>query len=358
VRKITTGVITTVAGTGTCGFTGDGGAATSARLNVPNGIAVDTNGNIFIADTNNCRLRKVSTTGTITTIAGTGTCGYNGDGTATTSQLNFPQGLDIDAGGNVYIGDNGNCRVRKISGTTMTTVAGTGTCGFNGDQIPAVNAQINHPNGVRVDQHSGAMYVADGDNCRVRKVFGGIISTIAGTTSCGYNGDNLIATNARLNHPWEVILDGNGNFYIGDETNCRIRKVSAGMITTVAGNGTCGFGGDGGAATSANLNNPAGVAVSGSVDFFDESVILASVAVAPLSVSRGVDQGSVSRGDSTVGGLIASIPADVTASVPARAPDPEGQAAWYVLLAGVSGAAVAVAALVVRRHTRRIRRSP
>ena len=252
--------ITTIAGTGTAGFVGDGGQATSAQLNHPRGIAVDSQGKVYFADENNQRVREVNG-GLITTIAGTGTAGYSGDGgQATSAQLHNPIGVAVDSQGNVYVADTLGNRVRKVSGGIISTVAGTGTAGYTGDGGQATSAQLNNPYGVAVDSQ-GNVYIADTLNNRVRKVSGGIISTVAGTGTAGYSGDGGQATSAQLNQPMAAAVDGQGNLYIADYVNQRIRKVSGGLITTVAGTGTAGFSGDGGQATSAQLNSPFSVAV-------------------------------------------------------------------------------------------------
>jgi hypothetical protein len=270
VRKVDaiTAVITTIAGTGTDGYGGDGGQATSAQLNRPSGVAVDTAGNIYIADYGNSRVRKVDAiTGVITTIAGTGTSGYGGDGgPATNAPLRDPRGVAVDTAFNIYIADTGNSRIRMITGSSgvITTIAGTGVDGYNGDNITATTARLNYPSGVAVDT-AGSIYIADSDNDRIRKVTGspGVITTIAGTGAPGYNGDGGQATSARLNDPRGVAVDTAGDIYIADFFNHRIRKItgSPGVITTIAGDGTSGYGGDGGPATSAQLSNPIGVAV-------------------------------------------------------------------------------------------------
>jgi len=262
IRKVSGGIISTIAGTGTAGSTGDGGQATSAQLNAPVGVAVDGQGNLYIADRGNNRIRKVSG-GIISTVAGTGTAGSTGDGgQATSAQINSPYGVAVDGEGNVYIADLGNHRIRKVSGGIISTVAGTGTAGSTGDGGQATSAQLNSPIGVAVDAQ-GSLYIADLGNYRVRKVSGGIISTIAGTGTAGFSGDGGQATSAQLNASADVAVDGQGNLYIADYGNSRIRKVSGGIITTIAGTGTAGFSGDGGQASSAQLNNPYNFGVDG-----------------------------------------------------------------------------------------------
>jgi hypothetical protein len=271
VREVaaTTGIITTVAGNGTCGYNGDNISATSAELAYPFGVAVDSSGNLFIADSDNSRVRKVSG-GIITTVAGDGTVGYNGDNiSATFAKLDLPWAVAVDSSGNLFIADTYNQRIRKVSGGIITTVAGNGTPGYNGDNISATSAELANPFGVAVDS-SGNLFIADTYNERIRKVSGGIITTVVGNGILGYS-DNISATSAELDLPWAVAVDSSGNLFIADTYNQRIRKVSGGVITTVAGNGTPGYIGDGGPATFAELNTPQGVALdtSGNVYLSD-----------------------------------------------------------------------------------------
>ena len=269
------GIITTVAGVGlggnSGGFSGDGGPATAAALNNPTGVAVDASGNLFIADTFNYRVRMVSTGGMITTVAGNGTKGYSGDGgPATAAALNDPTGVAVDASGNIFIADYLNNRIRKVSASgIITTVAGNGTEGFSGDGGPAAAAALNNPGGVAVDA-SGDILIADTYNNRIRKVSAsGVITTLAGNGTAGFSGDGGPATAASLDNPASVALDTSGNLFIADLLNYRIREVSAGgNITTVAGNGTEAFAGDGGPATSASLELPLAVALDASRDLF------------------------------------------------------------------------------------------
>jgi sugar lactone lactonase YvrE len=284
IRRVnTSGIITTVAGTGTAGSLGDGGNATSAQLSSPTGVAVDLSGNIYIADTWNHRIRKITvSTGIITTIAGTGTNGFSGDGSAATSALLYsPDSVVLDSMGNVYITDTWNNCIRKITVSTgiITTIAGTGGngagfIGFTGDGGVATSAKLNYPSGVALDL-SGNVYIADQSNNCIRKitVSNDIITTIAGTGTAGSLGDGGVATSARLWNPSGVALDLSGNVYIADQSNNCIRKitVSTGIITTIAGTGIAGFLGDGGVATSARLWKPSGVALdlSGNVYIAD-----------------------------------------------------------------------------------------
>ena len=266
IRKAASGgSISTFAGNGTFSYSGDGGAATQAQLNTPQGVAVDTNFNVYIADTLNNVVRKVSPNGTISNYAGNGGAGSSGDGSAATSaQLHGPQGLAIDASGNLFIADTMNAKVRKVSASgVIGTVAGSGTAGFGGDGGAAASAQLNLPVGVAVDS-SGNLYIADFGNSRVRKVSasGATIGTVAGNGSAGYSGDGGPAVKAQLTGPQGVAVDSAGNLYIADTGNNLVREVTAGgQIATVAGNGLAGYSGDGGQATLAQAGNPVGVAV-------------------------------------------------------------------------------------------------
>ncbi|WP_130796896.1 RICIN domain-containing protein [Streptomyces otsuchiensis] len=265
IRKITTdGRISTVAGTGAAGFKGDNGPALSAQLNCPREVAVDSEGALYLADADNHRVRKVASDGTITTVAGTGTAGFSGDGgPATAARLSRPFGVAVDHTGVLYVAEYNNNRVRKIAADgTITTVAGTGAAGFRGDGGPAVSAQLNRPYGVAVD-NEGGLYVVDAENHRVRKVAAdGTISTVAGTGAAGFGGDGGPAVSAQLNTPLAAVVDSTGVLYVSDYRNHRVRKISPdGKVSTVAGTGAAGFGGDGGPAASAQLNHPLGLGV-------------------------------------------------------------------------------------------------
>ncbi len=271
IRAIAAGLISTVAGSGRGGDLGDTGPATDASLYYPQSVAVDTAGSLFIADTENSLIRRV-TAGTITTIAGTGQFGFTGDGPATTASLNLPSGVAFDSGGNLYIADSANNRIRKLTAGVLTTVAGSGNPGFSGDGASALNASFNDPRSVAVDS-AGSLYIADATNHRVRKVSGGVVTTVAGNGIAGFSGDGGPATNASLNNPLAVAVDSAGNLYIGEGGNNRIRKVTGGTISTIAGNGSPGFSGDGGPATSASLNQPTALSVdsAGNVYFADQA---------------------------------------------------------------------------------------
>jgi uncharacterized protein (TIGR03437 family) len=324
IRKVSAnGVITTVAGNGTLGFAGDGGPATSASLYAPSGVAVDASGNLYIADPGNFRIRKVSPSGVIGTYAGNGVPivgTLTGDGgPATAARISNPVGVALDASGNLYISDQGALRVRKVTAATgvistvvggvlsdgapansiilgqpegvavdalgnlyiadalysvitkvsptgkITGVAGTGTSlGSFADGGPATSSVLNFPYGVAVDP-SGNIFIADTGNRRVREVSAasGLISTVAGNGNYRFSGDGGPATSATMYLPGATTVDGSGNLYIAEIGGDRIRKVSSGVISTVAGppNWIPGTGGDGGQATSASFFNPVGVAV-------------------------------------------------------------------------------------------------
>jgi sugar lactone lactonase YvrE len=292
-------VITTIAGNGSRGYGGDNGPATSATLFFPTGTALDSSGNVYIVDYINSRIRKVTaSTGVITTIAGNGTAGYSGDsGPATSAELNYPTGIALDNAGNIYFADTLNVRIRRITAATgiITTVAGNGTLGPWGDNGPATSASMAYPDGVAVDS-SGNIYIADTDNGTIRKVTAstGVITTIAGTGYVGSSGDGGPATNATMNYPNEVALDGSGNIYIADSDNNKIRKITAstGIITTVAGSGTSGYSGDGGAATSATLNTPFGVSVDNNsniyvADFYNNTIREVAAATGVITTIAG-----------------------------------------------------------------------
>jgi trimeric autotransporter adhesin len=264
-----TGVITTVAGNGTAGYSGDGRQAILAKLKYPAGVAVDVSGNIYIADTSNyCIRRRTESTGIISTVAGTGTSGYSGDGgQATLARLSNPQGIAVDVLGNIYVADQFNNRIRIITNGVITTVAGTGGAGaFNGNGGKATSAVIVSPEDVAVDV-SGNVYIVERERHCVRMVTKstGLITTVAGDGTASFNGNGGLATSAGLSNPYGVAVDISGNLYITQGTldDHRVRMVtkSSGIITTVAGTGTSGFSGDGAQATQAKLNGPQSVAV-------------------------------------------------------------------------------------------------
>jgi trimeric autotransporter adhesin len=263
VRRINPqGIISTMAGTSANGFSGDGGAATDAKLNAPQSVAVDASGRVYIADTDNHRIRRIDAQGIITTLAGSDS-GAGDGGPALAARLFQPSGVAIDASGNVYIADNLNHRVRRVNPQgIVANVAGNGAAGYTGDNGTATSAQLNNPNGLALDR-TGALYIADTGNNVIRRVSGGIISTVAGTGIAGKTGDSGPATDANLYRPSAIAFDRQGNLYIADSGNNRIRIVSGGMIRNFAGDphGLPGFAGDGGPATAASFDYPISLAL-------------------------------------------------------------------------------------------------
>ena len=267
-------LITTIAGNGTLGYSGDGGPATSASLNSPFGVVVDANGDVFFADHINNRVREiVKATGNIITVAGNGTRGFSGDGgPATAAELNAPYGVALDGSGDLFLGDySGHIRKIVLATGIITTVAGNGSYNFSGDGGPATAAGLFDPFGVTVDS-SGNLYIADYAHERIRYVSAatGIITTIAGNGTQGYSGDGGPATAAELSGPNGVAVDASGNVFIADSYNNRIREVvkATGIITTVVGTGVNGYNGDGGSATSTEISYAEGLALDGSGDLF------------------------------------------------------------------------------------------
>jgi hypothetical protein len=255
VRKVSKGIITTVAGNGSAGYSGDSGPATSAQLFRPGGAAVDPTGNLFIADMGNYAIRKISN-GVITTVAGNGMPGFSGDGgPAAAAQLSEAQGVAVDSGGDVYISDGNNRRIRKVSNGVIATVAGGGSSlGDNGLAASAQLSSLNVHGGIAMDL-AGNVYITDSG--RIRKISDGAIATVAGQaplfSGCDYYGS---AANASLAGPASVAVNSSGNVYIADEFDNCIRKVSNGAITRVAGNGTLGSSGDDGLAINAQIWYP------------------------------------------------------------------------------------------------------
>ena len=301
IRKInlSTGVIETAAGSGSGGYSGDSGIATSAQLNNPRSIVIDSKGDFFISDKGNNRIRKVEKgSGIITTIAGNGVGSYSGDGgLATNARLFDPNGIALDSFGNLFIVDTGNKRIRKVTAATgiISTIVGNGTLGFNGDGISGINAQLNGPTGLSLDLQ-GNLYVADQFNQRIRMIAGGtgVITTVAGNGTVGYNGEGIQAVSAKLNYPAGLVVDAFGNLFFAEIYNHRVRKIvlSTGVVTTVAGNGIAGFSGDNGLAINAQLNNPTGLTLDGSgnlyiADFSNKRIRKVSLGTGLISTAAG-----------------------------------------------------------------------
>ncbi len=268
--------IHTIAGTGARGYSGDRGPATQAMIYEPRQIAVDAKGDLYIADSYNSRIRKIDRNGIITTVAGCGRYGDAGDGgPALDAELAGPVGVALDGLGNLFISDKDSNRIRKVNSSgIITTIAGNGVYGYGGDGGPATEAQLSSPRGIAVDA-AGNLYIADLENNRIRKVDpSGFINTIAGNDNYGLMGDGGPAVNAQLAAPGDVALDTFGNLYIADSMANRIRKVDpSGIITTVGGSGRMGFSGDGASAIQAKLNGPLSIAVSAAGNiYFGDSI--------------------------------------------------------------------------------------
>lgn len=272
VRKISpSGIINVVAGTHTAGYSGDGGQATAAMLSAPLAVVVDTAGNIYISEDGNNVIRKVNTAGIISTIAGNGTAGFSGDGgPATAAELQGPFAMAFDATGNLFIADLYNNRIRKVSVSgIITTFAGTGTGSYTGDGGPASGATLNNPIDVKFDTF-GNLYVCDFYNSAIRKInTSGTISTICGNGTPSYSGDGGPASGATLNYPYAICVDKHNNIYITDNADERIRKIdTSGIIGTVVGTGIAGYSGDGGLSVNAEIHNTGGIVTDTSDNLF------------------------------------------------------------------------------------------
>jgi sugar lactone lactonase YvrE len=269
--RVSTGGITTYAGLGSAAYTGDGGPATSAEFKNPEGVALGPDGALYIADTDNHVIRRVDpVTKVITTVAGSGSPGWTGDGTpATAARLQFPEDLAVAPNGDLYIADTGNHAIRKVTAATgvITTVAGTGSPGYSFGVATA--SKIKSPSGIALASN-GDFYFADTGNHSVRKVSAGILTPFAGTGTQGYTGDGGAAAAAKLKQPQDVVIAVNGDIYIADTSNHVVRRVAAatGVITTVAGTGSSGYSGDGGAATAATFNAPESLAITAAGDVY------------------------------------------------------------------------------------------
>jgi hypothetical protein len=274
IRKVnTSGIISTIAGSLVSGYSGDGGPAISAQLDNPFGIAVDTSGNIYFTENFGYRIRKINSAGIISTIAGNGIAGYSGDGgLATAALINNPRGIGLDDSGNVYFTDFGNHLIRKISKLgIITTIAGIGSPGYTGDGGQAVLAKLNGPNGLFIDKLNN-IYFTDSYNYRVRKInTSGIINSIAGNGLNGYSGNGVPANSSSLSGPIAVTVDSIGMVYVSEQLSPRIRMIdNSGLINTIGGTGIPGNSGDGGLATLAQFSYPYGLAEYGGNIYFGD----------------------------------------------------------------------------------------
>jgi sugar lactone lactonase YvrE len=274
VFKSVNGTISLIAGNSRPGFSGDGGPAVNAQLNAPTGVAVDKNGNVYISDSLNNRVRLVNAKGIISTFAGSGGIGqptnFGDGGPAVQAYIHLPGGLALDSSGDLFIADTGDNTVRKVTPDgNIAAFAGNGLPSYTGDAGPAVTAELHSPEDVAVDS-SGNVYIADTGNAYIRKVTtDGNINFIAGDGSIGYFGDNGLATSAGLIEPYGLAIDAAGNIYIAERADGRIRQINTkGNIYTIVGNGSLGISGDGGSPTSAMLNLPTSVAIDASGNLY------------------------------------------------------------------------------------------
>src|SRR5271157_4458049 len=348
-----TGTIVTAAGNGTAGYTGNKGPATAAELDNPGGMAVDSAGDLFIANLNNNVIREVvKATGDIITVAGNGKAGYSGDnGPATAAELDGPRGVAVDSAGDVFFADCLNNRVREVVKATgdIITVAGDGKAGYSGDNGPATAAVLNAPNTVAVDS-AGDLFIADANNHAVREVVKatGDIITVAGNGKAGYSGDNGPATAAELNDAYGVAVDAVGDLFFADDGNNRVREVvkATGDIITVAGNGKAGYSGDNGPATAAELNDAYGVAVDAAGDVFvadpANNVVREITPAVTLTVSPATTSTAATSTSATFSPDGQTVPLSATVSSGAGTVD-EGTETFTILSGTTAiGAAVTV----------------
>lgn len=341
-----------MAGTGSAGFSGDGGLAAQAQLNAPTGVCVDTSGNVYVNDLSNLRVRKISPQGTISTVAGSGIKGYSGDGgLATTTSFSIPIRCATDSGGNLFIVDQGAHRVLKLdSAGKVSTIAGNGAQGFSGDGGAATTAALNNPTAIAFGP-TGDLYITDQVNQRIRRVdASGVIQTVAGNGATASAGDGGPATSASFNFPGSIAIDAAGNVFVVDTVANRLRKISGGVINTVAGTGAQGSGGDGGPALQAMFSNAFGIAIDrggtiyiGDTNNYRIRKITGLVTTGgPILTSAGVTNGASFQTGVAPGGIVTIFGTSLGA--------PAGQvvAAWGASLGGVSVAFDGVPAPVYR----------
>ncbi len=344
VRRIDAqGTIRTLAGNGSNGNAGDAGLAIYATFGVIGGAAADSQGNTYVSDTTNHRVRKVTPDGRVYHFAGSATvqAGSQGDnGQAAAAKLHRPTALAVDAQDNLYIADSGNHRIRVVNPGTgiITAVAGSGGLGYSGDDAPATSVSLNNPTGIAIDA-AGNLFIADRNNHRIRKVgaTSKIITTIAGDGNAGFAGDNGAAASAQLNNPSDVAVDALGNVYIADQNNHRVRRITGGFISTIAGDGNAGFTGDGGAAAQAQLSYPLSIEVDsdGSVYVGDNS----NLRVRKLSPAGG--GGAANRNPvitSNIGNQ--TLARGQTVDLPLGATDADGDSVTFTLVNAPSFATI------------------
>jgi uncharacterized protein (TIGR03437 family) len=338
IRKVDAkGIMTTIAGNGSAGFSGDGGPSTQSTINYPTGVCTDAAGNLYFNDLGNFRVRKIDTSGNITTVAGNGTRGSSGDGgPATQASMIIPIRCVVDSGGNLYITDQGGHKIRMVNTAGIISTfagnganAGVGTPGtYSGDGGPATAAGLNNPTAITVDP-AGNIIFSDQFNQRIRKVDKtGTITTIAGTGNAGFSGDGGPATSAEVNYPGGLVADQNGDIYFADDNNYRIRKISNGVISTVAGNGVQGYAGDNGPALQAEFNGQFGVALDPAGDLYIadsanqrvREISSLGAAVAPQLSSAGVTNGASFQSGISAGALITIFGANLSNNVHGIAP--------------------------------------
>ena len=352
VRKVNSaGIITTIAGNDTAGYSGDSSLAIHAMLSAPLGIAIDKAGNLYIADNSNNVIRKVDAAGVITTVAGTGVAGYGGDnGPATAAQLHGPNGLATDTSGNLYIADRQNYIIRKIDNAgIITTIAGTqGVWGYTGNGGLATSAKIGDVFGIKTD-HSGNLFIAESYTQHIiRKInAAGVITLVAGDDSSSYSGDGMPAINTYISGPADIAVDDSGNIYFSEENDNVIRKINTtGILSTAAGNYTTGYGGDNGDPTMAKLNQPAGIAIdnAGNLYIADQgNHRVRKIYTSSLGVATSNFESSILLSPNPSNGLFRLTGMPTDDNVVIRVTNMAGQQVYEQKAAATKGASIGVA---------------